>query len=70
MSDKAKTRYNDSELAEFRAIIENKIVKAEEDLALLREQFANDMNNEISSACYFADTSLKICSCENKNYIN
>ena len=44
MSDKAKTRYNDSDLAELRAIIEKKIVKAEEDLALLREQFANDMN--------------------------
>ena len=45
MSDQAKTRYNDAELAEFRTIIEKKIAKAEEDLALLREQFANDMNN-------------------------
>ena len=32
-------------MAEFRTIIEKKIAKAEEDLALLREQFANDMNN-------------------------
>ena len=45
MSDQEKTRYNDAELQEFRAIIEKKIAKAEEDLALLREQFANDMNN-------------------------
>ena len=45
MSDQAKTKYNDDELAEFRAIIEEKIAKSEEDLALLREQFANDMNN-------------------------
>ena len=45
MADQEKTRYNDAELEEFRVIIENKIEKAEADLSLLREQFANDMSN-------------------------
>lgn len=45
MADQEKTRYTDAELQEFRAIIEKKIEKAEADLNLLREQFANDMNN-------------------------
>ena len=45
MADQEKTRYNDAELEEFRVIIEKKIEKAEADLQLLREQFANDMNN-------------------------
>lgn len=45
MSDQEKTRYNDAELQEFKVIIETKIKKAEADLELLREQFANDMNN-------------------------
>lgn len=45
MSDQEKTRYNDAELQEFKVIIETKIEKAEADLQLLREQFANDMNN-------------------------
>lgn len=45
MSDQEKTRYNDAELQEFKMIIETKIEKAEADLQLLREQFANDMNN-------------------------
>jgi len=45
MSDQEKTRYNDAELQEFKMIIETKIKKAEADLELLREQFANDMNN-------------------------
>lgn len=40
-----KVRYSDKELAEFRAIIEDKIKKAEHDLALLKETFANDRNN-------------------------
>ncbi|CAI8409331.1 MAG: TraR/DksA family transcriptional regulator [Schleiferiaceae bacterium] len=45
MADQEKTRYNDAELEEFRVIIEKKIEKAEADLQLLREQFANDMSN-------------------------
>ena len=45
MSDQEKTRYNDEELQEFKTIIVQKIEKAEADLELLREQFANDKNN-------------------------
>lgn len=45
MSEQEKTRYNDEELQEFKTIIVKKIEKAEADLELLREQFANDKNN-------------------------
>ncbi len=40
-----KTRYSDSDLQEFREIIEEKIRKAEADLALLRSSYMNDGNN-------------------------
>ncbi len=40
-----KTRYSDSDLQEFREIIEEKIRKAKEDLALLRSSYMNDGNN-------------------------
>ncbi|MGB0177527.1 MAG: TraR/DksA family transcriptional regulator [Owenweeksia sp.] len=40
-----KVRYSDKELAEFRAIIEEKKEKAEHDLTLLKETFANDKDN-------------------------
>ncbi len=40
-----KLRYSDEELAEFREIITKKIEKAEQDLAVLQENFANDRNN-------------------------
>ncbi len=39
------TRYSDADLLEFRAIIEAKISKAEEDLALLRSSYMNNGNN-------------------------
>ena len=45
MAEENKTKYSDAELAEFKAIIVKKIEKAEQDLVLLREQFANDKNN-------------------------
>lgn len=45
MSQAQKIRYSDAELEEFRALINDKITKAEQDLALLREQFANNLNN-------------------------
>lgn len=45
MSDNQKTKYNDQELQEFKELILAKIEKAESDLAILREQFANDQNN-------------------------
>lgn len=44
MSDDS-VRYSDKDLAEFRTIIEEKIAKAEQDLAVLKENFANDKNN-------------------------
>ncbi len=40
-----KLRYSDEELQEFREIILKKIEKAEQDLAVLKENFANDRNN-------------------------
>ncbi len=45
MDDENKLRYSDSELADFRLLIEGKIAKAENDLHVLREQFANDEGN-------------------------
>jgi DnaK suppressor protein len=41
----SKTRYSDEELMEFKGIILSKIQKAEADLSLLKETFANDRNN-------------------------
>ena len=45
MAEENKSKYSDVELAEFKEIIQKKIEKAEQDLELLREQFANDKNN-------------------------
>lgn len=40
-----KVRYTDAELAEFRKLIEDKIVKAQQDLELIRSAYMNDGNN-------------------------
>lgn len=40
-----KVRYSDEELAEFKKLILEKMEKAEQDLALLKETFANDRSN-------------------------
>jgi len=40
-----KIKYSDKDLQEFREIIEAKIAKAEEDLALLKSSYMNDGNN-------------------------
>ena len=45
MAEEEKVRYSDKELAEFKSIIEEKKVKAEHVLALLKETFANDRDN-------------------------
>ena len=45
MADPHKIRYSDADLEEFRLLIVDKIAKAEQDLGLLREQFANNLNN-------------------------
>lgn len=44
MSDE-RVRYNDTDLQEFKAVIKEKIEKAENDLKLIRESFINDQNN-------------------------
>ena len=40
-----RVRYSDAELQEFKKIIQDKIAKAEKDLALINESFNNDQNN-------------------------
>jgi len=45
MSTEIKKRYSDQELIEFRTLIEEKIVKANEDLELLKSAYMNDGNN-------------------------
>ncbi|WP_018675211.1 TraR/DksA family transcriptional regulator [Riemerella columbina] len=43
--EKERQRYSDEELQEFKTLIEQKIEKAERDLALIRQNFINDQNN-------------------------
>lgn len=43
----AKNAYSEKELQEFKEIILEKLKKAEEDLALLRSAYANNMDNGI-----------------------
>jgi RNA polymerase-binding transcription factor DksA len=38
-------RYSDADLKEFKALIEEKIVKAQEDLGLIKSAYMNDLNN-------------------------
>lgn len=40
-----RQRYSDSDLQEFKELIQQKIDKAERDLMLIRESFINDQNN-------------------------
>lgn len=40
-----KLRYNDTDLQEFKKLIQEKIAKAENDLMLIKESFINDQNN-------------------------
>ena len=40
-----RQRYSDSDLKEFKELIQKKIEKAERDLMLIRESFINDQNN-------------------------
>ncbi|ARV15450.1 TraR/DksA family transcriptional regulator [Polaribacter sp. SA4-12] len=44
MSD-VKAKYNQEDLQEFKAVINKKIARAEEDLALLKAAYKNDANN-------------------------
>lgn len=45
MAEDLKIRYSDKDLAEFKSLIEAKIVKAKSDLELLRSSYMNDGNN-------------------------
>lgn len=45
MSEEKKLRYSDAELEEFRAIIIEKIQKAQEQLDLIKSAYMNDGNN-------------------------
>jgi RNA polymerase-binding transcription factor DksA len=45
MSTVVKNRYSDKDLEEFKGIIEEKIEKAKEDLALLKSSYMNNGNN-------------------------
>lgn len=45
MGTVVKSRYSDKELEEFKKVIEEKIVKANEDLALLKSSYMNNGNN-------------------------
>lgn len=45
MTTEEKTRYSDVELDEFRAIIQDKLQKAERDYELIKESFMNGLDN-------------------------
>ncbi len=45
MVQENKYRYNDAELEEFRTLVQSKIDKAKEQLALIESAFKNDSNN-------------------------
>lgn len=45
MSVDTNNRYSDKDLAEFKALIQEKIVKAEHDLELIKSAYMNDLNN-------------------------
>ena len=45
MSGEAKLKYSDEDLQEFKAIIDKKIARAQEDLALLEASYKNDAND-------------------------
>ena len=45
MNTEPKARYSDAELEDFKALIEEKIKKAQADLELLRSAYMNDGNN-------------------------
>jgi len=45
MSTEIKERYSDADLAEFKALIQGKIQKAQEQLGLYKSSYVNDGNN-------------------------
>ncbi|MBF8149778.1 TraR/DksA family transcriptional regulator [Winogradskyella sp. F6397] len=45
MSTETNNRYSDKDLAEFKAILQDKIQKAEHDLQLIKSAYMNDFDN-------------------------
>ncbi|MBZ0327699.1 MAG: TraR/DksA C4-type zinc finger protein [Altibacter sp.] len=45
MAQDEKVRYSDAELQEFKKLIQNKIIKATEQLELIQSSYKNDSNN-------------------------
>lgn len=45
MTDTERTRYSDAELEEFKALLNDKIKKATEQLELIQSSYKNDSNN-------------------------
>ncbi|MCX7546416.1 TraR/DksA family transcriptional regulator [Xanthomarina sp. F1114] len=45
MAEDLKVRYSDKDLAEFKGLIQDKIVKAQHDLDLIKSAYMNDLNN-------------------------
>jgi len=45
MAQETTMRYSDKDLAEFKALIEEKIKHAEKDLELIKSAYMNDLNN-------------------------
>ncbi len=45
MTTETNNRYSDKDLAEFKALIQDKIVKAIHDLDLIKSAYMNDLNN-------------------------
>jgi len=45
MAEETNIRYSDKDLAEFKALIQEKIVKAVHDLDLIKSAYMNDLNN-------------------------
>ncbi len=45
MTDTERTRYSDADLEEFRALLNDKIKKATEQLELIQSSYKNDSNN-------------------------
>lgn len=45
MAEELNIRYSDKDLAEFKGLIQEKIVKAQHDLDLIKSAYMNDLNN-------------------------
>lgn len=45
MAEELNVRYSDKDLAEFKALIQEKIEKAKHDLDLIKSAYMNDLNN-------------------------